>query len=201
MILAVGIVPNTERLGLEGTHITYQNGHIRTNEWCMTDEPGIYAIGDVASGPWLAHKASHEGVVCVEHIAHYAGATPIIAKNIPSCTYSSPSVASVGYTVSEAERAGYTVCVGRFPYAGNGKAMALNETEGLVKTVFDQSTGEILGAHIVGYGATEMIGNFLIGRSMEATEKEFMHSIMPHPTLSEMVHESVLDAFSRAIHH
>ncbi len=201
VILAVGIVGNIENLGLEKTKIKTEKGHIVTNEWCATDEPGIYAIGDVAAGPWLAHKASHEGVLCVEKIKGLKSTHPLKKTNIPGCTYSYPQIASVGLTEEAAKSTGkYDVKVGRFPYLANGKAIAMGETEGLVKTVFDGKTGELLGAHMVGAEVTELIQGFCLAKTLEATEQEIMDTIFPHPTLSEMMHESVLDAFGRVIH-
>ncbi|PIR37852.1 MAG: dihydrolipoyl dehydrogenase [Alphaproteobacteria bacterium CG11_big_fil_rev_8_21_14_0_20_39_49] len=200
VITAVGIVPNTEGLGFEGTKVKFDRGHIVTNQWCETDEAGVYAIGDVASAPWLAHKASHEGVVCVEKIAGLNGVHPINKNNIPGCTYCHPQVASVGLTEEKAKDAGHEIKVGRFQFVGNGKAIALGEPEGLVKTIFDAKTGELLGAHLIGAEVTELINGFLVGKTMEATESDFMHTIFPHPTLSEMMHESVLDAFGKVVH-
>jgi len=199
VIVAVGIVPNSENLGFEGTKVKLERGHIKTNEWCETDEKGIYAIGDVAGAPWLAHKASHEGVVCVEKIAGLH-AHPIKKENIPGCTYCTPQVASVGITEEKAKEQGRKVKIGRFPYMGNGKAIALGEPQGLIKTIFDEQTGELLGAHMIGAEVTELLGAFLVGKTMEATEADFMHTIFPHPTLSEMIHESVLDAFGKVLH-
>jgi dihydrolipoamide dehydrogenase len=199
VIVAVGIVPNTENMGFEGTKVKFDRGHIKTNEWCETDEKGIYAIGDVAGAPWLAHKASHEAVVCVEKIAGIH-AHPIKKENIPGCTYCTPQVASVGITEEKAKEQGRKVKIGRFPYMGNGKAIALGEPQGLIKTIFDEATGELLGAHMIGAEVTELLGAFLVGKTMEATEADFMHTIFPHPTLSEMIHESVLDAFGKVLH-
>ncbi len=200
VIMAVGIVGNVENIGLEGTRVKVEKGHIVTDEWLQTDEPGVYAIGDVAGPPWLAHKASHEGVVCVEKIAGVAGVHPVKRENIPGCTYSLPQIASVGMTEEQAKSAGRNVKIGRFPYMGNGKAIAMGETEGLIKTIFDADNGELLGAHMIGAEVTELIQGFVIGRNMEATEADFMHSIFPHPTLSEMMHESVLAAYGQALH-
>jgi dihydrolipoamide dehydrogenase len=199
IITAVGIVPNTENLGLEGTKVKFDRGHIVTDKYCETDEKGVYAIGDVAGAPWLAHKASHEGVICVEKIA---GMNPhtLNKNNIPGCTYCHPQIASVGLSEAKAKEQGYDIKVGRFPFIGNGKAIALGETEGLIKTIFDNKTGELLGAHLIGAEVTELINGFLVGKTMEATEADFMHTIFPHPTLSEMMHESVLDAFGKVIH-
>ncbi len=200
VIAAVGIVPNVENIGLEKTKIKQDRGHIVTDGFSKTDEPGVYAIGDVAGAPWLAHKASHEGIICIEKIAGMNNVHPMKKDNIPGCTYCSPQVASVGLTEAKAKEQGYKVKVGRFPFMGNGKAIALGEPEGLVKTVFDDKTGELLGAHMVGTEVTEMIQGFVIGKTMEAVEEDFMHTIFPHPTLSEMMHESVLDAYGKAVH-
>src|SRR3954464_8761127 len=200
VILAVGIVGNVEHIALENTKVKTEKSHILVNEWLETDEPGVYAIGDVAGAPWLAHKASHEGVICVEHIAGIKEAHPINVSNIPGCTYSHPQVASVGLSEAKAKAAGYEVKVGRFPFIGNGKAITLGEPEGMVKTVFDAKTGELLGAHMIGAEATELIQGYVIARTMEATEEDLFHTIFPHPTLSEMMHEAALDAYGRAIH-
>ena len=200
VISAVGIVPNVEGIGLEKTKIKQDRGHIVTDEWLQTDEPGVYAIGDVTGAPWLAHKASHEGVICVERIAGLNTVHPMKKENIPGCTYCHPQVASVGLTEAKAKEQGYKIKVGRFPFMGNGKAIALGEPEGLVKTIFDEKTGELLGAHMVGAEVTEMIQGYVIGKTMEAVEEDFMHTIFPHPTLSEMMHESVLDAYGKVIH-
>lgn len=202
VILAVGIVGNTENLGLEKTKVKVEKGHITTNEWCATDEPGIYAIGDVAGAPWLAHKASHEGVLCVERIKGLKSIHPMKKTNIPGCTYSAPQIASVGLTEEKAKALGkYDLKVGRFPYVANGKAIAMGEPEGLVKTIFDGKTGELLGAHMVGAEVTELIQGFCLAKTLEATEEDIMETIFPHPTLSEMMHESVLDAFGRVLHY
>lgn len=200
VIMAVGIVANTRNIGLENTKVKLDRGHIVTNEWLATDEPGVYAIGDVTGGPWLAHKASHEGVICVECIAGKKDVHPLDKLNIPGCTYCHPQIASVGLTEAKAKQAGHEVRVGRFPFIGNGKAIALGEPEGLVKTVFDAKTGELLGAHMIGAEVTEMIQGFVIGKTLETTEAELMHTVFPHPTLSEMMHESVLAAYGRAVH-
>ena len=200
VILAVGIQANIEDLGIEKTAIKVEKGVIQVDEWGQTAEPGVYAIGDITQGPWLAHKASHEGVVCVEKIAGVKNVHPVDRRNIPGCTYCHPQVASVGLTEEGAKQAGHDVKVGRFPFVGNGKAIALGEPEGLVKTVFDAKTGELLGAHMIGAEVTEMIQGFGIARALETTEEDLMHTIFPHPTLSEMMHESVLDAWGRAIH-
>ena len=200
VILAIGITGNIEDIGLETTKVRTDRGHIVVDEWLRTDEPGVYAIGDVVGPPWLAHKASHEGVLCVERIAGIADTHPLDTRNIPGCTYCMPQVASVGLTEAAAKDAGYEVRVGRFPYIGNGKAIALGEPEGMVKTVFDAKTGELLGAHMVGAEVTELIQGYGIAKTLETTEADLMHTVFPHPTLSEMMHESVLDAYGRAIH-
>lgn len=199
IISAVGVVPNVENIGLENTKIKLEHGCIVTDQYMQTAEPGVYAIGDVTKGPWLAHKASHEGVLCVEKIAGLAP-HPINANNIPGCTYCYPQIASIGLTEEEAKAAKLDVRIGRFPFSANGKAIAMGEDEGLVKTIFDAKTGELLGAHMIGAEVTEMIQGFVIGKVMEATEEDFMRTIFPHPTLSEMMHESVLEAFGKAIH-
>jgi dihydrolipoyl dehydrogenase len=200
VVLAIGITGNAEGLGLEGTGVKVEKGHVVVDEWLRTGEPGVYAIGDLAGPPWLAHKASHEGVICVERIKGLNEVHPLDVAKIPGCTYCTPQVASVGLTERAAKERGYEVRVGRFPYVGNGKAIALGETEGLVKTVFDAKTGELLGAHMIGAEVTELIQGYAIARQMEATELDLMHAVFPHPTLSEMMHESVLDAYGRAIH-
>ena len=200
VISAVGIVANTENLGLENTKVKTDRNHIVVNQWLETEEKGVYAIGDVVHGPWLAHKASHEGVICVEKIKGLADVHPMKKENIPGCTYCTPQVASVGLTEAAAKEKGFDIKVGRFPFMGNGKAIALGEPEGMVKTVFDAKTGELLGAHMIGAEVTELIQGYVIGKTLEATEAEFMHTIFPHPTLSEMMHESVLDAYGKVIH-
>ena len=200
VILAVGIVGNVENIGLEGTKVRVEKTHIVVDKWLATGEPGIYAIGDVVGAPWLAHKASHEGVICVEKIAGLKDVHPLDTGNIPGCTYCMPQIASVGLTEAKAKAVGHEVRVGRFPYIGNGKAIALGEPEGMIKTVFDAKTGELLGAHMIGAEVTELIQGFTIAKTLETTEVELMHSIFPHPTLSEMMHESVLDAYKRGIH-
>ena len=199
VISAVGIVGNVENLGLEALGVKIDRTHVVTDEFCRTGVPGLYAIGDIAGGPWLAHKASHEGTIVAELIA---GLHPHAIKpnTIPGCTYCHPQVASVGLTEAKAKEAGYQVKVGRFPFIGNGKAIALGEPEGLVKTVFDAKTGELLGAHMIGAEVTELIQGYVIGRALETTEEDLMHTVFPHPTLSEMMHESVLDAYGRALH-
>jgi dihydrolipoamide dehydrogenase len=200
VISAVGIVGNVENLGLEGTKVKVERTHVAIDPYCATGEPGVYAIGDLAGPPWLAHKASHEGVLCVEKIAGVKGVHPLDVTNIPGCTYCTPQVASVGLTEKKAKELGHTVKVGRFPFLGNGKAIALGEPEGLVKTVFDAKTGELLGAHMVGAEVTELIQGYGIAKTLETTEADLMHTVFPHPTLSEMMHESVLDAYGRAVH-
>ena len=200
VILAVGITGNIEKLGLESTAVEISNGQVTVDEWGATREPGLYAIGDLVGAPWLAHKASHEGVICVERIAGVEHVHPLDTANIPGCTYSRPQIASVGMTQKVAEDEGFKVRVGHFPFIGNGKAIALGEMEGFVKTIFDASTGELLGAHMIGAEVTEMIHGYTVARTLETTEHELLNTVFPHPTLSEMMHESVLDAFDRAIH-
>jgi dihydrolipoamide dehydrogenase len=200
VILAIGITGNVEGLGLEEQGVRLEKGHIVVDEWCRTAAPGLYAIGDVVGPPWLAHKASHEGVLCVEKIAGVEGVHPLDKTNIPGCTYSAPQVASVGLTEEAARASGHELKIGRFPYSANGKAIVLGETEGLVKTIFDAKTGALLGAHMIGAEATELIQGFVIAKTLETTEAELIAAIFPHPTLSEMMGESVLDAFGRALH-
>jgi dihydrolipoamide dehydrogenase len=200
VILAIGITGNVEGLGLEEQGVAIEKGRIVVDEWCRTGTPGLYAIGDVVGPPWLAHKASHEGILCVEKIAGIEGVHPLDKRNVPGCTYSSPQIASVGLTEEAARAAGYTLKIGRFPYSANGKAIALGETEGLVKTIFDAQGGALIGAHLLGAEATELIQGFAIAKTLETTEAELMAAIFPHPTLSEMMGESVLDAFGRALH-
>ena len=199
VISAVGIVGNVENLGLEALGVTLDRSHVVTDAYCRTGVPGLYAIGDIAGAPWLAHKASHEGVMVAELIAGLQP-HPVKPESIAGCTYCAPQVASVGYTEAKAKELGYEVRVGRFPFIGNGKAIALGEPEGLVKTVFDAKTGELLGAHMVGAEVTELIQGYVVGRQLETTEEDLMATVFPHPTLSEMMHESVLDAWDRAIH-
>jgi dihydrolipoamide dehydrogenase len=199
VISAVGIVGNVEGLGLEALGVKIERTHVVTDEYCRTGVPGLYAIGDVAGAPWLAHKASHEGVMVAELIAG-RHPHPIKPNSIAGCTYCHPQVASVGLTEEKAKAAGHAVRVGRFPFIGNGKAIALGEAEGMVKTVFDAQTGELLGAHMVGAEVTELIQGYVVGRTLETTEAELMETVFPHPTLSEMMHEAVLDAYGRAIH-
>ena len=200
VISAVGITGNVEDIGLEDTKVVVDRGHITINEWCETGEDGVYAIGDVAGPPWLAHKAMHEGVMCVEKIAGKGHPHPMDTTRIPGCTYCRPQVASVGLTEAAAKEQGYEVNVGRFPFMGNGKAIAQGEPEGLVKTVFDAKTGELLGAHMVGAEVTELIQGYTIARTLEGTEAELMGTVFPHPTLSEMMHEAVLDAYGQTLH-
>lgn len=199
VIVAVGIEGHTEDLGLEKTKAVVDKGHIQTNAFCETAEPGIYAIGDVAGPPWLAHKASHEGMLCVENIVGQKKHT-LNRFNIPGCTYSTPQIASLGLTEQKAKDKGYTLRVGRFPFRNNGKALALGEPEGLIKTIFDEKTGELLGAHMIGAEVTELIHSYSLAKTFEATEEDLIRTVFPHPTLSEMLHEAVLDAFGRAIH-
>jgi dihydrolipoamide dehydrogenase len=196
----VGITANTEDLGLEGTRVELRQGHVVVDDWLQTGEPGIYAIGDLAAAPWLAHKASHEGVICVEHIAGLPHVVPLDALRIPACTYGQPQVASVGLTEHKAQARGLAVRVGRFPFGANGKAIAMGDAHGLVKTVFDATSGELLGAHLIGPEVTELIAGFGLATTLEATEAELMHTVFAHPTLSEAMHESVLQAFGRALH-
>lgn len=200
VILAIGIVGNVEGLGLEALGVEVEKTHVKVDGFGRTGVAGLYAIGDLTGPPWLAHKASHEGVVCVEGIAGANEAHPFDASNVPGCTYSHPQVASVGLTEAQAKEAGHEVKVGKFPFIGNGKAIALGAADGMVKTVFDAKTGELLGAHMIGAEVTELIQGYVIARQGELTEAEMMETIFPHPTLSEMMHESVLDAYGRVIH-
>ncbi|GGX47704.1 dihydrolipoyl dehydrogenase [Tateyamaria omphalii] len=200
VISAVGIVGNVEGLGLEKLGVKVDRTHVVTDEYCRTGVEGIYAIGDIAGAPWLAHKASHEGVMVAELIAGKNDVHPIKPNSIAGCTYCHPQVASVGLTEAAAKEAGYTLKVGKFPFIGNGKAIALGEPEGMIKTVFDAKTGELLGAHMIGAEVTELIQGYVVGQALETTEEDLMHTVFPHPTLSEMMHESVLDAYDRVIH-
>jgi dihydrolipoamide dehydrogenase len=200
VISAVGIVGNVEGIGLEGTKVKVEKTHVVIDEYGRTGEPGVYAIGDLAGPPWLAHKAMHEGVLVVEKIAGVQGVHPMNIRNIPGCTYCNPQVASVGLTEEAAKAAGREIKVGKFPFIGNGKAIALGEPEGLVKTIFDAKTGELLGAHMVGAEVTELIQGYTIAKTLETTEAELMATVFPHPTLSEMMHESVLAAYGRTLH-
>ena len=198
-IVAIGIVPNTENIGLEALGVKMDRGFLKTDTNCRTNVPGLWAIGDITAPPWLAHKASHEGVIAAETIAggHPHAMDPL---NIPGCTYCHPQVASVGLTEAKAKEAGFDVKVGNFPFMGNGKAIALGEAEGFIKTVFDAKTGELLGAHMVGAEVTELIQGYTIGKTAELVEADFMHTVFPHPTLSEMMHESVLGAYGKMLH-
>jgi dihydrolipoamide dehydrogenase len=200
VISAVGIVGNVEGIGLEGSGVKVDRTHVVVDEWLRTGEPNVYAIGDLVGPPWLAHKAMHEGVVCVEKIAGFPGVHPLDLSNIPGCTYCRPQVASVGLTEQAARDKGYEVKIGHFPFIGNGKAIALGEPEGMIKTVFDGRTGELLGAHMVGAEVTELIQGYAIAKTLETTQAELMRTIFPHPTISEAMHESVLDAYGRALH-
>ncbi|MES2967519.1 MAG: dihydrolipoyl dehydrogenase [Pseudomonadota bacterium] len=199
VISAVGIVGNVEGLGLEALGVKIDRTHVVTDEFCRTGIDGLFAIGDIAGAPWLAHKASHEGVMVAELIAG-GHPHPIKPNSIAGCTYCYPQVASVGLTEAKAKQAGHTIKVGKFPFIGNGKAIALGEAEGFIKTIFDAKTGELLGAHMIGAEVTELIQGYVIGRTLETTEEDLMNTVFPHPTLSEMMHESVLDAYGRAIH-
>lgn len=200
VISAVGIIGNIEGLGLEEVGVETKANHVVTDEYCETTASGIYAIGDLTGAPWLAHKASHEGVLVAEKIAGQT-VKPINPIAIPGCTYSYPQIASVGLTEAQAQKAGYKINVGKFPFIGNGKAIALGEKEGFIKTIFDTSSGELLGAHMIGAEVTELIQGYVIGQALETTEDDLIHAVFPHPTLSEMMHESVLDAHSRVIHY
>jgi dihydrolipoamide dehydrogenase len=204
-IVAVGVVPNTENIGLEKLGVTMERGFLQTDPMCRTNVPGIWAIGDITAPPWLAHKASHEGVIAAEAIAQALGNKEVDPhaldpSNIPGCTYCHPQIASVGLTEEGARKAGHEVRVGKFPFIGNGKAIALGDVEGFVKTVFDAKTGELLGAHMIGAEVTELIQGYTVGKTAELVESDFMQTVFPHPTLSEMMHESVLGAYGKAIH-
>ena len=200
VISAVGIIGNIEGLGLEEVGVETKANHVVTDEYCETTASGIYAIGDLTGAPWLAHKASHEGVLVAEKIAGQR-VKPINPIAIPGCTYSYPQIASVGLTEAQAKKAGYKINVGKFPFIGNGKAIAMGEKEGFIKTIFDTNSGELLGAHMIGAEVTELIQGYVIGQALETTEDDLIHAVFPHPTLSEMMHESVLDAHSRVIHY
>ncbi|PLX39479.1 MAG: dihydrolipoyl dehydrogenase [Hyphomicrobiales bacterium] len=199
VISAVGVVGNVENLGLEALGVKTERGCVVIDEYGRSNVPGVYAIGDVAGPPMLAHKGEHEGIICVEAIAGLKP-HPMDKLKIPACTYCQPQVASVGLTEGKAKEAGHEVRVGRFPFVGNGKAIALGEPDGLIKTVFDAKTGQLLGAHMIGAEVTELIQGYAVAMNLETTEEELMHTVFPHPTLSEMMHESVLDAYGRAIH-
>ena len=200
VISAVGIVGNVEGLGLDKLGVKVDRTHVVVDEYCRTGIEGLYAIGDIAGAPWLAHKASHEGVMVAELIAGKNNVHPVKPESIAGCTYCHPQVASVGYSEAKAKELGYDIKVGHFPFIGNGKAIALGESEGMMKTVFDAKTGELLGAHMVGAEVTELIQGYVVGRQLETTEEDLMATVFPHPTLSEMMHEAVLDAYGRAIH-
>ena len=201
VILAVGITGNVEDCGLDTVKgVKVDRGHVVVNEWLETGVKGVYAIGDLVGPPWLAHKAMHEAVICVEKIAGLKDVHPMATLNIPGCTYCHPQVASVGLTEKAAKEKGHEVKVGKFPFIGNGKAIALGEPEGLIKTVFDAKTGELLGAHMIGAEVTELIQGYTVAKTLETTEADLMHTVFPHPTLSEMMHESVLDAYGHALH-
>jgi len=199
VISAVGIVGNVEGLGLEALGVKVDRTHVVTDEFCRTEVEGLYAIGDIAGAPWLAHKASHEGVMVADLIKGLH-AHPVKPESIAGCTYCHPQVASVGYTEAQAKEAGFDIKVGRFPFMGNGKAIALGEAEGMIKTIFDTKTGELLGAHMIGAEVTELIQGYVVGRQLETTEEDLMNTVFPHPTLSEMMHEATLDAYGKAIH-
>ena len=200
LLVAVGRMPYIEGLGLEGTKIKVERGTIQVDEFCRTGEPNVYAIGDVAGPPWLAHKAMHEGVLVIEKIAGVKGVHPMKTENIPGCTYCQPQVASIGLTEAAAKAKGLAVKVGKFPFIGNGKAIALGEPEGFIKTIFDAKTGELLGAHMIGAEVTELIQGYSVAKTLESTEAELMHTVFPHPTLSEMMHEAVLAAYGKTLH-
>ena len=200
VISAVGIVGNVENLGLEGTNVKVEKTHVVIDPWGFTGEPNVYAIGDVAGPPWLAHKAMHEGVLVVEKIAGVKGVHPMNTANIPGCTYCQPQVASIGLTEAAAKAKGLQVKVGKFPFIGNGKAIALGEPEGFIKTIFDAKTGELLGAHMIGAEVTELIQGYSVAKTLETTEADLMATVFPHPTLSEMMHEAVLAGYGRTLH-
>jgi dihydrolipoamide dehydrogenase len=200
MILAVGITGNIEDLGLDKTKVKTDRGFIQTGDFALTGEPGVYAIGDVASPPWLAHKASHEGILAIEHMTNTPHIKPLNSKNIPGCTYSSPQIASIGLTQKQALDAGLKIKVGTFSGLGNGKALAIGSPESFVKVIFDHRTGELLGAHLIGSEVTEMIHSFALAKTLETTEADMMHTVFPHPTLSEMIHEAVLNSQGLTIH-
>jgi dihydrolipoamide dehydrogenase len=200
VILAVGIVGNVENIGLEQAGVKVEKAHVVADQWGATGVPGLWAIGDLVGPPWLAHKAMHEGVIVAEKIAGVKGVHPLDASKVPGCTYCWPQVASVGMTETKAKASGRKIKIGRFPFIGNGKAIALGEAEGLVKTVFDAETGELLGAHMIGAEVTELIQGYTVARAGELTDEDLAHTIFPHPTLSEMMHEAVLDADKKALH-
>jgi dihydrolipoamide dehydrogenase len=201
VILSVGIIGNVENIGLDTVKgVTVDRSHVVVNKWLETGAPGIYAIGDLVGPPWLAHKAMHEGVICVEKIVGGKSVHAMDNSKIPGCTYCTPQIASVGLTEAAAKEAGFDVKIGRFPFMGNGKAIALGEMEGMIKTVFDAKSGELLGAHMIGAEVTELIQGYAIAQTLETTEADLMRTVFPHPTLSEMMHESVLDAYDQALH-
>lgn len=200
VISAVGITANIEDLGLEELNIKLKRGHIETDQWCATNQAGIYAIGDVTAPPWLAHKASHEAVICVEKIAGVSNVKPLNRAALPGCTYCTPQIASVGYTEWQAKEMGYDIKVGRFPFQANGKAIAMGETQGMIKTIVDRHTDRLLGAHMIGSEVTELIQGFTIAISLKATSTQLSHIIFAHPTLSEMMHESILNVDDKALH-
>jgi dihydrolipoamide dehydrogenase len=200
VILAVGIVGNVENIGLEAAGVKIERTHVATDQWGATGVAGVWAIGDLVGPPWLAHKAMHEGVIVAERIAGVKGVHPLNPANVPGCTYCWPQVASVGMSEAKAKASGRKIKVGRFPFVGNGKAIALGETEGLIKTVFDADSGELLGAHMIGAEVTELINSYTVAKTGELTDADLAHTIFPHPTLSEMLHEAVLDADKRALH-
>lgn len=200
VLIAIGVVGNTEGLGLEHTAVVVQNGHIVTHTAGMTDELGVYAIGDVAGAPWLAHKASHEGVICVEHIAGHNHSHQLDISSIPGCIYSVPQVASIGMTENKALASGHRIKTGKFPFSANGQAIAYGHTTGMVKVIFDQDTGELLGAHMIGHGVSEMIQGLAVAKTLQATEEDLKRVIFPHPTMSEAIHEAILDADKMALH-
>ena len=200
VISAVGITGNVENLGLEQAGVSVERGHVRVDAHMSTGVPHLFAVGDLVGPPWLAHKANHEGVLAAERIAGHAGAHPLDYGNIPGCIYSRPQIASIGMSEAAAQAAGHKTRVGRFPFQGNGKALAMGEEEGMVKTVFDARSGALLGAHMIGAEVTELIQGYAVARTLESSEAELMQTIFPHPTLSEMMHESVLDAYGQALH-
>ena len=200
LLLAVGIIANTENLGLDKSKVKFEKGHIITDNFMETNEKGIFAIGDVTSPPWLAHKASHEGVICAEKIFGIKDIHTIDTQSIPGCTYCRPQIASIGLTEEQANNLDLDISIGKFPFLGNGKAITLGEEEGFIKTIFNKKSGELLGAHMIGPEVTELINGYSIAKKLETTEIEVFQTIFPHPTLSESMHESVLDAYDRVIH-
>ncbi len=200
LLISIGIIGNTDSLGLENTNVEIVNGHILTNEFMETKHKNIYAIGDVTAPPWLAHKASHEGIICAEKIAGLKDIHLITSDSIPACTYCSPQIASIGLSEKQALNRGFKVKVGRFPFSANGRAITYGDDSGFIKTIFDDKSGELLGAHMIGSEVTELIHGFSIAKKLETTELDLFHTIFPHPTLSEGIHESVLQAYNKAIH-